>query len=316
MIDVVERTDWQRRRDVISVDRADHLRGIEADAVVLGDVASCAVWWRAVPQQEGQRLGCIGQCAFDGPQAGAVLAAARAQLAARGCTRALLPMDGNTWRAYRFVVDGDGSPPFLLEPSNPPSWPELALADGFDVCERYISTVQTPTDADPRLERTERRLAAAGVRIRPVDHARLREDLLAVHRLSLQAFAGNVLYTPLAAVEFLAQYLPYGERMDPDFVLLAEDAQGVCGFVFALPDLLQAARGAAVDTLVVKTLAVRPGRAIAGLGTVLVERVQAAARARGLPRAIHALMHAANVSANIGAASVIRRYALFARDLP
>jgi L-amino acid N-acyltransferase YncA len=72
-----------------------------------------------------------------------------------------------------------------------------------------------------------------------------------------------------------------------------------------------------VDTVIVKTVAVLPGRRLAGLGNVLVARCQQAARALGFRRAIHALMHESNNSRNLSAhyAKPFRRYTIFARDL-
>lgn len=72
-----------------------------------------------------------------------------------------------------------------------------------------------------------------------------------------------------------------------------------------------------MDTVIIKTVAVLPGRAYAGLGNVLVARVQAIAYALGYRRAIHALMHDSNNSRNLSDryARSIRRYTLYARKL-
>ena len=65
-----------------------------------------------------------------------------------------------------------------------------------------------------------------------------------------------------------------------------------------------------------RSLAVLPGRELAGLGKLLLERCQHAAHAAGFRRAIHALMHDGNASRNLGDDAVeIRRYTLFARRL-
>ena len=97
------------------------------------------------------------------------------------------------------------------------------------------------------------------------------------------------------------------------------EAQGEpVGYLFGLPDLLQLQRQASIDTFIIKTVAVLPGRRSAGLGSVLVAEAQHRAAALGYRRAIHALMHEANNSRNISGkyARTMRRYTLFGRALP
>jgi L-amino acid N-acyltransferase YncA len=91
----------------------------------------------------------------------------------------------------------------------------------------------------------------------------------------------------------------------------------LAAFMFALPDVLQARRGEAVDTVILKTIAVHPSVAGIGLGGVLMDLVQRSALQLGFRRAIHALMHETNASRKISGryARTIRRYALFSRAL-
>ncbi len=69
--------------------------------------------------------------------------------------------------------------------------------------------------------------------------------------------------------------------------------------------------------LVLKTLAVQPQLRRLGLGKLLVERANWAARQTGYAQVIHALMQDDNVSARLRAehTRVFRRYTLFVRDL-
>jgi len=70
--------------------------------------------------------------------------------------------------------------------------------------------------------------------------------------------------------------------------------------------------------MIVKTLAVLPERRFAGLGTVLVNRLQTAAREAGCTEAIHALQREDNQSLRISqrfSAEIFRRYALFSKPL-
>lgn len=265
------------------------------------------------------RLGAIGHYAARGAAEGrALLDAACAALAEAGCGIAVAPMDGNTWRSYRLVTDPGTEPPFLMEPTNPDDWPRHFAGAGFEVIATYHSSVaEPPQPPDPRLAAARARLEAAGVCLREIDLARFAEELDGIFALSLAAFARNFLYTPIAREEFVAQYLPYAERIDPRFVLVAEQGGRAVGFLFAIPDLLEAARTGRATTVIAKTVAVDPARRHAGLGAVLVGMVHERAAALGYRRVIHALMHDANVSTNIGRrhTRVMRRYALYARRL-
>ena len=115
----------------------------------------------------------------------------------------------------------------------------------------------------------------------------------------------------------MGQYRAVQAKVRAELVLLAEQGGRPVGNVFAIPDLAQAQRGQPVTTVIVKTLAVLPGRAQAGLGAVLLDGVHVAARRLGFTRSIHALMHETNQSRNLSAhyAQTIRRYTLFSRTL-
>jgi L-amino acid N-acyltransferase YncA len=160
-------------------------------------------------------------------------------------------------------------------------------------------------------------MASAGVTIREIDPAHFEEDLARIYEVSVVAFQDNYLYTPLPREAFLAQYRAIQARVKPELVLLAEQERGPVGYVFATPDYAQAQRGEPITTVIVKTLAVLPARANAGLGALLLGRVHEAAQSLGFTRAVHALMHETNKSRNLSAryAGTIRRYTLFSKRL-
>jgi L-amino acid N-acyltransferase YncA len=151
------------------------------------------------------------------------------------------------------------------------------------------------------------------VRWRPLDLDHFEDELRRIYRLSVQSFARNFLYTPISEAEFLAQYMAVAPCVQPELTLMAEQGGELLGYLFGIPDLNQARRGEGIDTFVVKTVAVLPGRRSAGLGSVLVAESHRIAYERGYRRAIHALMHESNKSRNISAryAQTMRRYTLF-----
>ncbi len=277
--------------------------------------ASAALWWTHVPSLPGERLGAIGRFTATSQEAALeVLAQARRRLLGAGCTLAIGPMDGNTWRRYRWVTDAGTEPPFFLEPTNPPNYPAWWRDAGFSPLAEYTSTASDDlTTRDPRVATAEQRLRASGVAIRPLNRSAFTEELGRIYDVSVVSFQDNYLYTPLPREAFIAQYGPIEDRVQPELVLLAEHAGQPVGYVFATPDFAQAQRGEPVTTFIVKTLAVRPGRAFAGLGAVLLAQVHDHARQLGFRRVIHALMHESNKSRNLSAhyARTIRRYTLF-----
>lgn len=292
-----------------------HLRLLREDIVV----ARCSLWWTNTPPLSDHAVGIVGHYgAIDVGAATALLDCASKELAAYGCTIAIGPMDGSTWRRYRVLTDRGTEPPFFMEPDNPPDWPAQFDAAGYTVFARYFSALCTDLNyADPRLDRVTPRLKRAGVRLRPIDPARFEEELSAIHALSLISFRDNPLYTPISWPEFIDQYRPILPLIRPDLVLLAEQGDRLAGFLFAVPDVLQAKRGLPVDTIILKSVAVLPGREYAGLGNLLAARCQAAAHALGYHRVIHALMHESNESRSLSAhyAEPFRGYALYSRRL-
>ncbi|MEK7413037.1 MAG: GNAT family N-acetyltransferase, partial [Planctomycetota bacterium] len=291
---------------------------VDAQVLLPGRV-SCSLWWTSAPPCANEKLGVIGHFRATASAKAAdvmtVLEAASGVLRGAGCTRAAGPMDGNTWRSYRFVTWRGDEPRFLLEPDQPDTWPAWWQSAGFAAWEHYNSAVVEQLDAsDPRLASVRERLDRIGVTIRELDPGSFAAELARIYAVSIQAFRENVLYTPLAEAPFHAMYQPALPLMRPGLCFLAECAGAPVGFVFALPDHERARRGAPVDTVVIKTLAIIPRRDLSGLGKLLLERCQQSAHRLGFRRAIHALMHQANRSRNLGiGAQEIRRYTLFSR---
>jgi GNAT superfamily N-acetyltransferase len=301
-------------------------QGADCDLLALDEtdtvLARCSCWWTQAPQFGGQRAGVIGHYAATDLEAGsAVLSRAAARLGAAGCARAVGPMDGNTWRRYRVVTDRGSEPPFFLEPWTPAGWLEHWAAAGFEPIAEFTSAMSADLAiVDPRVERASARLEAAGFVIRSLNASDPESDLARIFSLSLESFKRNFLFTAIAKEEFLARYRSLLPVVRPELVLLAErqgSGGALCGFLFAIPDVLQGHRGAPVETVIIKTVAVSPDDRVAGLGSVLVARAHELARALGYRRAIHALMADDNVSRNISRryASTMRRYALLGKPL-
>lgn len=284
--------------------------------------ARASLWWTHAPPLEGAVVGCIGHfAAQDAGAAAALLEVACARLVAVGCSLAVGPLDGSTFRAYRFVTqaefDGTTHPPFFLEPDNPPAWPQAFIAAGFTTLAEYESAITALNGPDPRLAEYQGRAAAQGVTVRSLDAADFDGELARVYAVVMAAFRPNLLFAPISLTEFRAQVTALRPFIHPSLMMLAELHGETVGFLLALPDVHQARRGEPIDTVILKTLAVAPQAASLGVGSLLTAVVHTHAYALGYRTAIHALMHVDNRSRRISAhyARPLRRYTLFARPL-
>ena len=225
-------------------------------------IAHAALWWRDTPFYEGKQIGAIGGfTSRDEVSSHEILKAACSALRKNGCETAVGPMNGNTWRRHRYVVESDGRGPFLLEPRNTGACPEWWTGAGFEELSRYSSSV-VPLDGSRGVSgKLLSRLDRSGIRIRGISPENFEDDLRAIHSISLKSFAENFLYTPLEVEPFIAAYSKVRDHVRPEFVQIAEREGVPCGFVFGIPDLEAAARGEK-PALIVKTLAVDPNFAL------------------------------------------------------
>lgn len=281
-------------------------------------IAHAALWWKESPALEGQQLGAIGGfAATDQSAAKELLDLACETLHQHGCTIAIGPMNGNTWRRYRFVVESDGYPPFLMEPTQPAEYPLWWQNAGFSELVRYSSSLMNLPAPRSASDQIRERLIKNGVHIRALDPEHYEAELKAIYHISLSSFAANFLYTPLEEQAFIGSYLKVRDYIDPRFIRIAERDGIPCGFVFGIPDL-NALKSGRKPALIVKTLAVDPLSRCAGLGSLLVDEIQQAATDAGYTHAIHALQHERNTSLKItsrNAGSKFRHYALYQKSL-
>jgi L-amino acid N-acyltransferase YncA len=282
-------------------------------------VARCSLWWNDTPTGLNQKLGLIGHyAARDGESAQRLLDYACDELVKRGCGRAIAPINGSTWQSYRFITERGDEPTFFLEFDHPENYLQHFQENGFLSLTNYSSALNVDLlQTDSRLEKIKRRMIDLGITIRSFEINNFEQELHKIYELSVNSFRHNFLYTPIDEKRFSEQYSQVKSYLQPELILMAEDGDQLVGFLFAVPDLLQAKRGEAIDTVIIKTVAVLPGRAYAGLGSLLLMRGQAIAHELGYRRAIHALMHDDNKSRNISSryARTIRRYALFSKQL-
>jgi len=301
----------------------DMVRRHAPDAALLDDehgtpVGRASLWWRAAPAVRGERVGLIGHYAAASPAvASRLLDAACAHLASAGCSMAIGPMDGSTWRRYRLMTERGSEPTFFMEPDNPDDWPAHFAGSGFTALAQYYSALCEDLGAIQTDDADAQRLRAQGFAVRPIEIARINAELSALWTLATDAFAGNFLYTPISQPEFGSMYAPLLPVLRPELVLIAEHGGRAVGFSLAVPDVMQARRGQSIDTVVFKTLGVASRMKQRGIGKWIFDCTIQAAQTLGFRRAIFALIHADNPSGRLAHPSGrdFRRYTLYARRL-
>ena len=283
-----------------------------------GLLARCSLWRARDAHGAPTTTGLIGHYAARDADVGReLLEHASNRHRAEGCDRVVGPMDGSTWHRYRLLTERGTEPAFFLEPDNPDDWPRHFTDAGFVPLASYTSALNSDLNrVDPRSDRRRAELERSGITLRTIDVARFHVELGAIHALSLAAFARNFLYSPIGLETFLASYDPIRRHLVPELVLLAERDGQLVGFIFGIPDLMEPARGEPLSTVIVKSMAVHPAFGGHGLGGVLMDDCQRAARKLGFERAIHALMRETNRSRLISSryGTTIRRYTLYEKS--
>lgn len=281
--------------------------------------ARCSVWWRESAQVNGTRTGTIGHyTATDETFAETLLEHACRELKNRGCELAVGPMDGNTWRRYRFITERGVANPFFLEPDNPDEWPIQFSRHGFSPLAHYVSEIN-PNMAirQPELGSLRQKIKNAGISIASLDVNNPDADLDGIYDVVSESFKDAFMYTDLDRESYRRIYVPLLKGVDPRLMLIAKQDGEVVGFVFAPPDMLQRGYQEKIDAIVIKTIAILPRKELSGLGRVLIVDMLENAVDMGFTTAISALMHTENRSQKISSdcAGPMRRYSLFAKEL-
>jgi hypothetical protein len=263
--------------------------------------------YRNAPRWESRRTVALGELKIaDAASGAALLDSVARELAGEGFEAMIGPMDGDTWRRYRVVVESDGGRPFLMEPTSGPHDLQCLEAAGFRRLVEYVSA-RAPVAPPEAAE-----LVHDDIAIAAWDGKNAEALIGQVYDASLAAFAGAAFYKPIPKAEFLALYTPVIPTIDPRFVLFARDSGGrPVGFLFGMPDLL-APEGERCAIL--KTYA----GSVSGIGRLLAQKFHIVARDMGFAGVIHALMRSDNVSRGASlkhGGKVFRRYALMGRAL-
>lgn len=248
------------------------------------------------PEWDGAPSVALGTFKCASVEAGAALLREAVDRAAG--TPVLAPIEGDTWHAYRTVIESDGSPPFLLEPQSGEHDKAALEAAGFAPVAQYVST-RMPLDAPQAKPRP-----VDGIEVAHWDGKDAQPLLERVFEMAGASFADKQFYKPITRDQFLAMYLPLLPMLDPRLVFLAQKGAHIAGFLLGYRDPADPSRA------ILKTYAADRR----GVGHLLADGFHKAARELGCTHAVHALMHDDNVSLTRSGqhgAQVFRRYALY-----
>ncbi|MES2555016.1 MAG: hypothetical protein V4604_02645 [Bacteroidota bacterium] len=264
-----------------------------------------------------QTAGCIGnyECENDSETAQLILQKAFERLKELGFSYVIGPMNGSTWDNYRFSTHHNAAP-FLLEPHHHLYYNDQFRENGFGAIADYTSSFDTSLPHNlPELLERDHHFSEMGVVIRSIDLTKFEQELENLYPFVTAAFQTNFLYTPIDWESFRDKYREALKIIDPDFVLIAEDAQKQpIGFVFAYQNFYCTTE----KQLVIKTIARSYDKQWAGLGHVIANQVIGNAHRNGFSALIHAFMIREATSTGISrnfSGEVYKNYALYGRSL-
>jgi len=251
------------------------------------------------------RTGFFGffECVDDPAVASALLDAASKWLRARGMETMRGPFNFSTndeFSSPGVLIDGFETSPVVMMSHNPPYYGRLMDAAGMGKSKDLVA-YWIPDRIPERLANAMRRLGErAGVTIRPVRMKDLQNEVRRVQEVYNAAWSRNWGFVPMTEAEFRHMAKELRPVVEPDFVLLAEKADGEpIGFLLALPDLNRAFKHLKdgrllpfglfkflwhqrkIDTARILTLGLKPGYQHLGLGAAMYTRLLEIGIAKG-----------------------------------
>ena len=227
------------------------------------------------------------------------------------------PLDGSTWKRYRFIVE-DNENPFFMEPNNSLEWPDYFKKYGYKVIATYYSALVNDLNwKNKKLEKVKEKKIYKDIEIKNLDKNNFIKQIEEIYELSIRAFKNNFLYSEISKEEFLNSYVKVKDIIDYELVFLAYKKDRLIGFVFAYPDFNEKMKNGKTDRVILKSFAVDPDFQGFGLGSILAEKIHETAFIKNYKKAIHALIHENNkskkISENYG--KIIRKYELYEMEV-
>ena len=284
-------------------------------------LAEAVCYFKNTPKVDDKNIGCIGEFVSKNKAAGKkVLEKCEKILKDKNVKLIVGPMNGNTWRKYRTLKWSRGDSFFLLENVNPIEDNEVFIESGFKELYTYTSTKGLVSDCyfSKALEISAEKLKENSITIRPFNKENAVADLEKIYNVSKISFTRNPFYTPIDKDSFIKQYEKYLDIIKEEFVLIAEQDGKEIGFIFCIPNYNEMQEGKPLETLIVKTVAVKPEYEHFVIGNILLNKIGTIALEQGFKEWIFAFMYSDNTSqkmAQRNKTEIIREYALYGKEI-
>jgi GNAT superfamily N-acetyltransferase len=203
------------------------------------DVARCVPLINRRWQQGGREdTGFIGYFAA-APQAerqvADMLRTAEEWLAQRGVTRVLAPFNGDTFHGFATQVDAFDEPPMFPLPWQPPYYPPLFEAAGYEpALPFWVYDIDFASERYRAVSRAA--LDDARCTVRTFDKKRWREELETLRRLQNETFRDEWEFHQMTREEYGEFFDEYKPVFDANQFLFAEVDGEPVGICFGVPD--------------------------------------------------------------------------------
>lgn len=184
-------------------------------------------------------------CEDDEEASQALLDAACSYLAEGGLRLARGPFSFSINDESGVLVEGFGTPPYIMMPHNPPYYDRLLRSAGFEKVKDLLAWSYDPTRPVPE---EAKKIAQAvrehkGLKIRQVRRDKLHEDLRIILHVFNEAWSRNWGFIPLteAEVEHVASQMKW--FIEPELALIAEVDGKPAAISLAVPNLNEALAG-------------------------------------------------------------------------
>ncbi len=265
-----------------------------------------------IDTKKPQKIFCIGNYeAFDDIEvAKKILEFALKEIKKMQGTYILAQMQGTTWENYRFSVHNH-SPNFFLEPYHQAYYHTHFLEMGFEIVEKYFSSIDQYMVFDtPLVLLQEKKFVEMGVTFSTLDLENYEENLRKIFAFNALAFSQNVLYSPISEDFFVEKYLKILPIIQKDYVIIAKDTSNeIIGVFFAIPDIWDKSK----KTLIIKSISRHPSPQWQGLGHVIGNILYRNASKNGITHIIHAFMRENGFSTQISknySGEIYKKYVL------